>query len=169
MPETYDVYLVLHPLRTDIARFRTMVQPLARIERDYLGSAEIFYRADTDTALAVLHFTRRAVAHLGEDAIHLLAHRSRLPMIVPACMPTPEHGGSFLEHLRSYELHVPPCCPSIADVPPVAHALDRLVQELAALPRPLALPMLDVTRDLPLFRPWWQRRATSPALDAPGC
>lgn len=163
MADSYDVYLVLHPFRGNLARLRALIRPLARIDGIYLSSVEIFYRLATDTALAVLSFSHHALAHLGEDSIHLLALRSRLPIIVPARLPMEERRRFFLEHLSDYEVYLPPA-PAGGDRPPVEEAIERLAEQLTSMAGPLPIPLYDVTDELPLFHPWW-RRDPSPDLE----
>ena len=164
MADSYDVYLVLHPFRGNVARLRALVRPLARIDRIYLSSVEIFYRLASDTALAVLSFSRHAQAHLGEDSIHLLALRSQLPMIVPARLPMEERRRFFLEHLSGYEMYQPPSPAGCGELPPVEHAIERLAEQLTSVTGPFPIPLHDTTDDLPLFHPWW-RRGTEPELE----
>ena len=104
MTASYDVYLVLPGFSSNVDRYRLMVAALSVVGREYLPEVEAFYQASLDTALLALRFSPHAVAHLGEDSLHLLAHRSRLPMIVPACLDTPQRRRFFLEQLPSFEM-----------------------------------------------------------------
>lgn len=161
MSASYDVYLVLHGFCGNVDRYRLMVAALSPVGREYLPDAEVYYQAGLDTALLALRFSPHAVAHLGEDSLHLLAHRSRLPMIVPACLDTPQRRRFFLEQLPSFEVHLAPGADDEPDLSPPAQAVELLARRVPVLADPHALAHLDHSEDLPLFHPWWQRPAAS--------
>jgi hypothetical protein len=179
MPASYDVYLVLHRFRDNVDRYRVMVGALRPVGAEYLPRAEIYYQASTDSALLVLCFSPHAVMHLGEDSLHLLAHRSRLPMIVPTCLCGEERRRFFLEQLSDYELHLAsgsagePGAPAErgpapaergpAERGPAERVIDLLTRRIPVL----ADAMADRERspELPLFQPWWQR-PSSPDLSS---
>lgn len=156
---SYDVFLVLQRFRDNGERYRVMAESLRPVGAEYLPAAEGFYQASTDCALVALCFTPHAVMHLGEDSLHLLAHRSRLPMIVPACLDGGERRRFFREQLCGYEVHV-----AAGDVDEPA---ERVIELLAR-----RVPVLaEGTRhehglELPLFQPWWERPS---APDLPRC
>jgi hypothetical protein len=169
MTAPYDVYLVLHDFCGNVDRYRLMVAALSPVGREYLPEVEVFYQASLDTALLALRFSPHAVAHLGEDSLHLLAHRSRLPMIVPACLDTPQRRRFFLEQLPSFEVHLTSgpadtLDHAIGDAPepsPAEQAFEFLARRVPLLADPHALAHLSHSEDLPLFHPWWQRASTS--------
>ena len=161
MTASYDVYLVLHGFCASVDRYRIMVAALSPVGREYLPDVQVYYQASLDTALLALHFSPHAVTHLGEDSLHLLAHRSRLPMIVPACMDTPQRRRFFLEQRPSFEVHLAPEADDAPDLSPPAHAFELLARRVHMLADPHALAHLDPSEDLPLFHPWWQRATTS--------
>lgn len=158
MTDTYEVYLVLRRFRDSVDRYRAMTRSLSRVGPEYLSGAEIFYQPTSDTALLALHFTPYAVMHLGEDSIHLLAHRSRLPMIVPAQLDAAQRQG-FLEQLCSYPMYIGPDPEEGARRSPGEHAIERLAGRVACLTDVSALACVEP--DLPLFRPWWERASAS--------
>ena len=161
MSASYDVYLVLHGFCANVDRYRLMVAALSPVGREYLPEVEGFYQASLDTALLTLRFSSHAVAHLGEDSLHLLAHRSRLPMIVPACLDTPQRRRFLLEQRPSFELHLTASADDASDLSPPEQAFELLARRVPLLADPHALGHLDHSEDLPLFHPWWQRPATS--------
>lgn len=160
MTASYDVYLVLHGFGVNVDRYRVMVAALSPVGREYLPEAEVYYQASLDTALLVLHFSPHAVGYLGEDSLHLLAHRSRLPMIVPACLDTAQRRRFFLEQLPSFEVHLT-AGDDAPDLSPPEHAFELLARRVHLLADPHALAHLDHSEELPLFHPWWQRATTS--------
>lgn len=164
MTDTYEVYLVLRRFRDSVDRYHATAGALSRVGLEYLSGAEIFYQPTTDTALLGLHFTPYALMHLGEDSIHLLAHRSRLPMIVPAQLDAAQRQ-SFLEQLSSYPVYIEPNPDEAAGQSPGVHAIERLARRVACLSDVSALGCAESTQELPLFRPWWERASTS---DLPG-
>jgi hypothetical protein len=153
MSASYDVYLVLQRFRDNVDRYRTLVEALRPVGAEYLPAAEGFYQASTDCALVALSFSPHAVTHLGEDSLHLLAHRSRLPMIVPACLDGAERRRFFREQLCGYEVHVEPG--------PVAEPAERVIELLARRVPVLAetMALREHGLELPLFQPWWQRQS----------
>jgi hypothetical protein len=153
MSSTYDVYLVLQRFRDNVDRYRALVEALRPVGPEYLPAAEGFYQASTDCALVALCFSSHAVAHLGEDSLHLLAHRSRLPMIVPACLASAERRRFFREQLCEYEVQVTPG--SVTD--PAGRVIELLARRVPLLAETGA--MHEHGLELPLFQPWWQRQS----------
>jgi hypothetical protein len=150
MSPSYDVYLVLQRFRDNVDRYRAMVEALRPVGGEYLPAAEGYYQASTDCALVALCFSPHALAHLGEDSLHLLAHRSRLPMIVPACLGGAERRRFFCEQLCDYEVQVAPG--AVAE--PAARVVELLARRVPVLAENTGL---EHGLELPLFQPWWQR------------
>jgi hypothetical protein len=161
MTAPYDVYLVLHGFCANVDRYRVMLAALSPVGREYLPDAEVYYQASLDVALLALRFSPHAVTYLGEDSLHLLAHRSRLPMIVPACMDTPQRRRFFLQQLPSFEVHLAFEADDAPDLSPPEHAFELLARRVHTLADPHALAHLDHAEDLPVFHPWWQRATAS--------
>ncbi|WP_428265377.1 hypothetical protein [Haliangium sp.] len=164
MADSYDIYLVLHQVRDNLAGYRSMVGTLDRLERSFLAGAELFYRPSADIALLVLHFSPYALMHLGEDSIHLLAHRTRLPMIVPSRLDDDRRRQFFLDGLSRYEIYLPPSGGGHGDgrFAPATRVLDDLAERLESLPAPHdEYPAGD--QELPLFQPRWQRAPSTGA------
>lgn len=150
MSASYDVYLVLQRFRDNVDRYRAMVEAMRPVGSEYLPAAEGYYQASTDCALVALCFSQHALAHLGEDSLHLLAHRSRLPMIVPACLAGTQRRRFFCEQLCDYELQVA----SGAVAEPAARVVELLARRVPVLAETTAH---EHGLELPLFQPWWQR------------
>ncbi len=189
MTDSYDIYLVLHQVRDQADQYREMVSCLAHLDRAFLPRAELFYRAATDTALLVLNFSPHALSYLGEDSIHLLAHRTKLPMLVPNRLSPQQRRQFFRQHLSTYEVYLAPHASDhavAASVPPAADPADpadssasdvellmrALQRRLASIPAAeLASLEHDAERttgghdgsdgqfEFPLFQPWWQQSA----------
>jgi hypothetical protein len=155
----YDVYLVLQRFRDNVDRYRALVETLRPVGAEYLPAAEGFYQASTGCALVALCFSPHAVMHLGEDSLHLLAHRSRLPMIVPACLDAAGRRRFFREQLSDYEVHV--ASGAVAD--PAGRVVELLARRVPVLAETGAMHEHGV--ELPLFQPWWQRQR-SPDLSS---
>ncbi|GAB4542056.1 MAG: hypothetical protein Tsb0020_54660 [Haliangiales bacterium] len=184
MTDSYDIYLVLHQVRDRADQYREMVSCLARLDRAFLPRAELFYRAATDTALLVLNFSPHALSYLGEDSIHLLAHRTKLPMLVPSRLSPQQRRRFFRQHLSTYEVYLAPhasdhavaaSAPPAPAEPPASDVemlMRALQQRLASIP---AAELASLGRDaehtagahdtgdspfeFPLFQPWWQQSA----------
>lgn len=161
MTASYDVYLVLHDFSGNVDRYRLMVAALSPVGPEYLPEVEAYYQPSLDIALLALHFSAHAVGHLGEDSLHLLAHRSRLPMIVPACLDTPQRRRFFLEQLPSFEVHLAPGPDDERDLSLPEQVIELLARRVPLLADQHAFAHLEHPEDLPLFHPWWQRPTTS--------
>lgn len=154
---TYDVFLVLHPFRDNLAEFQILVRPLAQLDHHHLVGAEGYYARRIDTALLVLRFSEQIVHQLGAPAIHALAARPGLPMVVPAQLGPAQRRQFFLDHLTRYRVYVQqyPDRDDHCSLP--VRTIGCLGEHVAAMPPPSADVRFDATRELPVFRV--QRRA----------
>jgi hypothetical protein len=106
MAPTFDVFLVLHPFRDNVAEFQIMLRPVCDLRRKQLVGADGFYRPRIDTALLVLRFSPGLLDYWGDKIITLFASRCGLPMVVPAELSPRERRRFFLEHLSRYDTYV---------------------------------------------------------------
>lgn len=151
MGESYDVFLVLHPLGSIPAQNRARLKPLEPLE--CLLGVDTYYDQDTDTAVLGLRFAAQSLERLGAYTVHLYCSRSGLPMVVPARLSPGERRRFFMEQLGRYGVYVQQYPAKDDPAPLVVRALDTLISHVAALPRPTQQRSIDLSREFPLFNP----------------
>jgi hypothetical protein len=153
MSDSYDIYLVLHPLRDSVLEFQVLLRPLEPLGGDYLLGVDAYYNPETDTALMALRFSQRTLDRLGSLALHLYTGRSGLPMVIPARLSATERRRFFIGHLSEYVIYLQQYPAANEDVPLIARSLNALIHHIEPLPRPEVLRAFDAGRDLPIFNP----------------
>jgi hypothetical protein len=148
---TYDVFLVMHPFRDNVAEFQILVRPLASVEEHrHLVGAEGYYARCIDTALLALRFPERMVQRWGSRTILVLAGRTGLPMVVPSELAPAQRRHFFLDHLTRYRVYVQQY-PDRNDHSSLAvRTLQNLAEHVAAMPPPSRDTHFDAARELPL-------------------
>jgi len=147
---TYDLFLVMHPFRDNVAEFQILVRPLAALEERHLIGAEGYYARCIDTALLVLRFPEKMVQRWGSKVMLVLAGRTGLPMVAPSELAPPQRRQFFLEHLTRYRVYVQQY-PDRNDRTPLAvRTLASLSEHVSAMPPPPRDAWFDAARELPL-------------------
>jgi hypothetical protein len=151
MSDSYDIYLVLHPLRDSVPEFQVLLRPLEPLGGDYLLGVDGYYNPETDTALLALRFSQQTADRLGSLALHLYTSRSGLPMVIPARLSATERRRFFIEHLSEYVIYLQQYPAAGEDMSLIARSINALVHHIEPLPRPAVARAFDPSSDLPLF------------------
>jgi hypothetical protein len=166
MSDSYDIYLVLHPLRDSVPEFQVLLRPLEPLGGDYLLGVDGYYNPETDTALMALRFAQQTVDRLGSLALHLYTSRSGLPMVIPARLSATARRRFFIEHLSEYCIYLQQYPAAGEDMSLIARSVNALVNHIEPLPRPAVMRAFDPSSDLPLFNA--HSPAQSRRLDSAG-
>ena len=156
VPRTYDVFLVMHPYRRNLAEFRVLIRPLRESAR-CLAGAEGYYCDPLDTALVALRFHRPAdERHISR--ILAIAALPGLPMVVPEQLSARERRYFFLQHVTRHGTYVQQYANYQDRTPLVERVLETLSQHLAPTISTHAGRGFDVERELPLYSASTQTR-----------
>lgn len=147
---TYDVFLVLHPFRENVAEFRILVRPLADLGRKHIVGAEGFYDRHIDTALLVLRFPEDLVEHWGPKIINTFAQRTGLPMVIPSELSPRRRRHFFLEHVSRYDTYVQQYWDDTETTALPVRVLEHLEQHVADLGPPSRSQYFDARAILPV-------------------
>lgn len=147
---TYDVFLVLHPFRENVAEFRILVRPLSELGRKHIVGAEGFYDGSIDTALLVLRFPEELVEHWGPTIINTFAKRTGLPMVIPSELSPRSRRQFFLEHVSRYDTYVQQYWDETETTALPVRVLEHLEEHVAGLAPPSRSQYFDARAVLPV-------------------
>jgi hypothetical protein len=147
---TYDIFLVLHPFRDNVAEFQILMRPLSDLGRTHLVGCDGFYSPRIDTALLVLRFPADLVDHWGEKILKLFAGRTGLPMVIPSELSAEARRRFFLEHVSGYDTYVQQYWAPDEPLPLPVRVLEHLREHVDTLPAPAQGTFFDVRASLPV-------------------
>jgi len=103
---TYELFLILEPLRRGFRRLCKAVESLATDDAPGLLGTDIYYRATTDVALLALRFDERALTYKQLTWVLDYAAGAAIPVLDPAKLSETDRRQFYRSYLTSYKTKI---------------------------------------------------------------
>jgi hypothetical protein len=103
-----DLFIVLEPFRAGFADFVRALEPLNGTASDgtLLGSADVYYRADTDIALLTIRLDKGGITPQKLAWLTSVAARADLPVLDPSRLGFSDRRAFYEDYLPNYRVRV---------------------------------------------------------------